>query len=330
MIEIQEMTNTAHSAISDIQSAKNTINKEIENLRILEAELDGTLTKALDIMQNTSGRIIFTGMGKSGIIAKKIVASLASTGSPSFFVHPAEASHGDLGMLSEDDVVVAISNSGESKELADILNYCKRFGISLIAITKNEQSTLGKLADVVLKLPNGEEACPLGLAPTSSTTATLVLGDILTVALMERKQFTKMDFNQRHPGGKLGSVLLKVSDLMHTKEELPILPETVSIQEALIEMTSKRLGCVGFVDSASCLTGILTDGDLRRILTANILDKNVQTLMTKNPKTITASALASEAIKIMNEKKITNLFVLENNKPIGVIHIHDCLKNKVL
>ena len=281
-------------------------------------------------MQNATGRIIFTGMGKSGIIAKKIVASLASTGSPSFFVHPAEASHGDLGMLSEDDIVIAISNSGESKELADILNYCKRFGISLIAITKNPDSTLGKLADVVLKLPNGEEASPLGLAPTSSTTATLVLGDILTVALMQRKQFTKMDFNQRHPGGKLGSVLLKVSDLMHEDDELPILPETVSIQEALIEITTKRLGCVGFVDENSNLVGILTDGDLRRILTANTLNKNVKSLMTKYPKTITQSALAAEAIKIMNEKKITNLFVVENEKPIGVIHIHDCLNNKVI
>ncbi len=330
MIEMQNSINTTNRAEADIQSAKNTINREIDNLRILESELDETLTRALDIMQNATGRIIFTGMGKSGIIAKKIVASLASTGSPSFFVHPAEASHGDLGMLSEDDVVIAISNSGESKELADILNYCKRFGISLIAITKNPDSTLGKLADITLKLPNGEEACPLGLAPTSSTTATLVLGDILTVALMERKQFTKMDFNQRHPGGKLGSVLLKVSDLMHTREEIPVLSESATIQEALIEMTSKRLGCVGFVNNSSELTGILTDGDLRRILTANTLDKNVQTLMTKNPKTITASALATEAIKIMNEKKITNLFVLENRKPIGVIHIHDCLNNKVV
>ncbi len=330
MIQTQNSTDLENSTSADIQSAKNTINKEIENLRILEAELDETLTKALDIMQNATGRIIFTGMGKSGIIAKKIVASLASTGSPSFFVHPAEASHGDLGMLSEDDVVVAISNSGESKELADILNYCKRFGIKLIAITKNPESTLGNLADIVLKLPNGEEACPLGLAPTSSTTATLVLGDILTVALMERKQFTKMDFNQRHPGGKLGSVLLKVSDLMHTGEELPILAETASIQEALIEMTSKRLGCVGFIDNSGDLVGILTDGDLRRMLTSNMLDKGVQSLMTKNPKTITKSALATEAIKIMNEKKITNLFVLDDMKPIGVIHIHDCLNNKVV
>src|SRR5574344_192882 len=315
---------------SDLLSAKRTINTEIEDLKLLEEGLDETITKALNLMQNAKGRIILTGMGKSGIIGKKMVASLASTGTPSFFVHPSEASHGDLGMLAEDDVVIAISNSGESKELVDIVNYCKRFGIPLIGITKNEKSSLGNASDVVLKLPQGKEACPLGLAPTSSTTATLVLGDILTVALMERKQFTKMDFNQRHPGGKLGSVLLKVSDLMHTKEELPILKENVSMQEALLEMTSKRLGCVGFVNDNKELVGILTDGDLRRILTANTLNQNVESLMTKSPKTITPQALASEAIKIIHDKKITNLFVLEDKKPVGVIHIHDCLNSGVV
>ncbi len=315
---------------SDLLSAKKTIETEIENLKLLENGLDKSITEALNIMQNAKGRIVLTGMGKSGIIGKKIVASLASTGTPSFFVHPAEASHGDLGMLTEDDVVIAISNSGESKELVDIINYCKRFGIPLIGITKNENSSLGNASGIVLKLPKGSEACPLGLAPTSSTTATLVLGDILTVVLMERKQFTKTDFNQRHPGGKLGSVLLKVSDLMHTGEELPILGENVSMQEALLEMTSKRLGCVGFVNTNKELVGILTDGDLRRILTANTLNQNVEMLMTKNPKTITPQALASEAIKIMQDKKITNLFVLEDKKPVGVIHIHDCLNSGVV
>ncbi len=331
MLEISEIKNTECFANTDILSAKNTIKKEIENLRILEEEIDNSLTKALDIMQNARGRIIITGIGKSGIIARKIVASLSSTGTPSFFVHPAEASHGDLGMLSKDDVVIAISNSGESKELVDILNYCKRFGIVLIAITKNIKSSLGEAADVILKLPNGDEACPLGLAPTSSTTATLVLGDILTVALMKRKQFTKTDFNQRHPGGKLGSVLLKVSDLMHSGDSLPILSEKTSMQEALIQMTTKRLGCVGFINAEGKLSGILTDGDLRRILTANTLNEKVEKLMTHNPKTITKEILASEAIRIMNENKITNLFVLqEDRKPIGVIHIHDCLTNGVI
>lgn len=314
---------------SDIISAKMTIDMEIESLRLLEESLDASLTQALNLMQNARGRIVITGMGKSGIIGKKIVASLASTGTPSFFIHPAEASHGDLGMLTEEDVIIAISNSGESKELVDIINYCKRFGIALISITKNENSSLGIASDIILKLPNGKEACPLGLAPTSSTTATLVLGDILTVALMDRKQFTKMDFNQRHPGGKLGSVLLKVSDLMHTGNELPILNEDISMQEALFEMTSKRLGCVGFVDKFGDLVGILTDGDLRRILTANTLNQNADSLMTKNPKTVTPQFLATEAIKIMQDKKITNLFVLEDNKPVGVIHIHDCLNSGV-
>jgi len=315
---------------SDLISAKNTIDKEIAALRVMESELDESLTAALDMMQKARGRVILTGMGKSGHIAKKIAASLASTGTPSFFVHPAEASHGDLGMITNDDVIIAISNSGESKELVDILNYSKRFGIPLIAITKNIESSLGKAGDVVLKLPNNGEACPLGLAPTSSTTATLVLGDILTVAMIERNGFTKSQFNQRHPGGKLGSVLQKVSDLMHKGEEMPILPENANMHEVLLTMTSKRLGCVGFIDSNGILTGILTDGDLRRCLSNDILSKTGFDVMTKGPKVISPAAMASEAVKIMNEKKITNLFAVENGKPVGVIHIHDCLDNGVV
>ena len=281
-------------------------------------------------MQQAKGRIIVTGMGKSGHIARKIAASLASTGTPSFFVHPAEASHGDLGMITEDDVVIAISNSGESKELVDILNYCKRFGIPLIAITKNPQSSLGKAGDIVLKLPDNGEACPLGLAPTNSTTATLVLGDVLTTCMIERKGFTKADFNDRHPGGKLGSILQRVSDLMHTGEEMPLLEEHAGMQSGLLEMTSKRLGCVGFVNSNGDLTGILTDGDLRRCLTPDVLEKTAIELMTKNPKTVTKDTIASEAMKIMHDKKITNLFVIEDKKPIGVIHIHDLLNHGVV
>lgn len=316
---------------NDTASAIRTIDSEIETINKLKETLsDGSLTQALDLMQQAKGRIIITGMGKSGHIGKKIAASLASTGTPSFFVHPAEASHGDLGMITEDDVVIAISNSGESKELLDILNYCKRFGISLISITKNPESSLGKAGDIVLKLPNNGEACPLGLAPTSSTTATLVLGDILTIGMIERNGFSKSDFNDRHPGGKLGSILQRVSDLMHTGEDMPILEECTSMQSALLEMTSKRLGCVGFVNKNGELTGILTDGDLRRCLSPKILDEHASNLMTKNPKTINKDALASEALKIMHDKKITNLFVLENNKPIGVIHIHDLLNNGVV
>lgn len=233
-------------------------------------------------------------------------------------------------MITEDDVIIAISNSGESRELVDILNYCKRFGIKLIAITKNSESSLGKAGDVVLLLPNNGEACPLGLAPTNSTTATLVIGDILTAGLIHRKGFTKADFNQRHPGGKLGSILQRVSDLMHTGEEMPILEENFGMQQVLLEMTSKRLGCVGFVNSNGIFTGMLTDGDLRRCLSAEILNKKAVEVMTKTPMTISKDTMASEAIKLMHDKKITNIFVIEDNKPIGVIHIHDLLNNGVV
>lgn len=314
----------------DKDCAIRTIDMEIETINKLKTSLDGSLTKALDLMQNSKGRIIITGMGKSGHIGKKIAASLASTGTPSFFVHPAEASHGDLGMITEDDVVVAISNSGESKELIDVLNYCKRFGIKLISITKNAESSLGKAGDIVLLLPNNGEACPLGLAPTSSTTATLVLGDILTTGLIERKGFTKSDFNDRHPGGKLGSILQRVSDLMHIGAEMPILEENSDMQRVLLEMTSKRLGCVGFINADGELTGMLTDGDLRRCLSPEILNEKAINLMTKNPKTVTKDIMASEAIKIMHDKKITNLFVVEDKIPVGVIHIHDLLNQGVV
>lgn len=313
----------------DRNCAIRTINNEIDTIIKLRDSLDNSLTKALDLMQKAKGRIIMTGMGKSGHIARKIAASLASTGTPSFFVHPAEASHGDLGMITEDDVVIAISNSGESRELIDILNYCKRFGIKLIAITKNSESSLAKAGDIVLKLPNNGEACPLGLAPTNSTTATLVLGDILTAGLIQRKGFTKADFNERHPGGKLGSILKHVSDLMHTASEMPILEENSNMQQVLLEMTSKRLGCVGFINQQGELTGMLTDGDLRRCLTPEILNKKAVEIMTKNPKTISKDVMASEAMKIMHDKKITNIFIVEDNKPIGVIHIHDLLNNGV-
>lgn len=314
----------------DKNCAIQTINSEIDTIIKLRDSLGKSLTQALDAMQNAKGRIIITGMGKSGHIGKKIAASLASTGTPSFFVHPAEASHGDLGMITEDDVVIAISNSGESRELVDILNYCKRFGITLISITKNPKSSLGKAGDIVLELPNNGEACPLGLAPTSSTTATLVLGDILTAGLIQRRGFTKADFNDRHPGGKLGSILQKVSDLMHTDSAMPILDENADMQRVLLEMTSKRLGCVGFINAQGELTGMLTDGDLRRCLSAQILEEKAINIMTKNPKTINKDMLASEAMKIMHEKKITNIFIVEDNKPVGVIHIHDLLNNGVI
>lgn len=312
----------------DITLAKRTIDREIEALRVMEASLDDNLVKALDLMQDCKGRVIVTGMGKSGHIARKIAATLASTGTPSFFIHPAEASHGDLGMLTMDDVVIAISNGGESKELSDILLYCKRYGIALIAITKNPLSSLGKNSTLVLKLPDNGEACPLGLAPTSSTTATLVMGDILAVDLMERKGFSETDYKKRHPGGKLGAILRKVSDLMHTGDELPIVSEDAIMQEALIVMSAKMLGCVGIVNKAGDLVGIITDGDLRRWMSPSLISEKVSTVMTKNPKTIQPDVLAIEAVNVMNNtgNGITNLFVVDGKKPLGVIHIHDCLR----
>ena len=313
----------------DIDCAIKTIDSEVETINRLKDSLNNGLTDALDMMENARGRIIITGMGKSGHIGKKIAASLASTGTPSFFVHPAEASHGDLGMITEDDVIIAISNSGESRELIDILNYSKRFGIKLIAITKNPDSSLGKAGDVVLLLPNNGEACPLGLAPTSSTTATLVLGDILTTCMIERKGFTKSDFNVRHPGGKLGSILQRVSDLMHVGQDMPVLEEHSNMKNVLLEMTSKRLGCVGLINQEGKLTGLITDGDLRRCLSEKILDEQAINVMTRNPKTVSKDVMAAEVLKIMHDKKITNMFVVENGEPIGVIHIHDLLDNGV-
>ena len=313
----------------DLACAKRTIDKEIEALRSMEAAFGSELTAALDLIQNTQDRIIITGMGKSGHVGRKIAATFASTGTPSFFIHPAEASHGDLGMLTNKDTVIAISNGGESKELSDILIYCKRYGIPLIAITKNPQSSLGRTGDIVLHLPNIGEAWPFGMAPTSSTTATMVLGDVLAVCLMERKGFSKLDYKQRHPGGKLGAMLLKVSDLMHRGDEMPLLPDTASMQEAMLSMSSKMLGCVGIIDCEGRLIGIITDGDLRRCMSPDIMNKKVTDCMTANPKVIDPDVLAAEALAVMNStgRGITQLFALDDQrKPIGVIHIHDCIR----
>lgn len=315
----------------DIISAKHTIDKEIEALRMMEDSLNGNLTEALDLMQKIEGRVIVTGMGKSGHVGSKIAATLASTGTPSFFVHPGEASHGDLGMITSKDCVLAISNSGETRELSDIIIYCKRYGIPLIAVTKNPESALGKAGDILLTLPNDGEACPLGLAPTSSTTATIVLGDILAIALLERKGFTKTDFKQRHPGGKLGAFLQKVSDLMHKGSELPLIKENASMQEVILTMTAKMLGCVGVIDESGNLVGMITDGDLRRSMSNDVMTKTAKDIMTVNPKTITGDILVAEALNIMNNtgKGITQLFVVDNKLPIGIIHMHDCLKSGV-
>lgn len=323
-------SNTAENClnIEDLKNAVETIDREIETLNILKNSFDDNLSRALDLLQNTKGRVIVTGMGKSGHIARKMAATFASTGTVSFFVHPGEASHGDLGMITNDDVVIAISYSGESKELSDILMYAKRYNIPLIAITRNPESALGKNSTLVLKLPDNGEACPLGLAPTSSTTATIVLGDVLAVNLMKRRGFSATDFRQRHPGGKLGAVLCKVSDIMHKGNELPLIRKETSVQEALIIMSEKMLGCVGIIDNDDNLIGIITDGDLRRWMSPNLISEKVENVMTKNPKVINPDALIVDAVNLMNNtgRGITNLFVVEDNKPIGLIHIHDCLK----
>lgn len=312
----------------DIEVAKLTIDREIEALKNMENSLDETLSKAVDILINTKGRVVVTGMGKSGHVGRKISATMASTGTPSFFLHPGEASHGDLGMIFENDSVIAISNSGETKELSDIIIYCRRFSIPLIAITKNKDSSLGRNCDVVLLLPADREACPLGLAPMSSTTATLVMGDILSANLMVRRGFTEADFKLRHPGGKLGSILRHVSDIMHTGDEMPLISQDSIMQEALLTMSEKMLGCVGIVDKDGSLIGMITDGDLRRWMSPDLISEKVSTVMTKNPRTISPDALIAEAVNIMNNtgRGITNLFVLEERKPVGIIHIHDCLR----
>ena len=314
--------------ISDFHVARQTIDREIEALKTMENNLDETLGQALDVLQHTKGRVIVTGMGKSGHIGSKIAATMASTGTPAFFLHPSEASHGDLGMVTKDDSVIAISNSGESKELLDILTYCRRFSIPLIAITKNPESSLGKNSDIILRLPNNPEACPLGLAPMSSTTATLVMGDILAAALMVRNGFTEADFKLRHPGGKLGSILRHVSDIMHTGDEMPLIGEDAIMQDALMTMSAKMLGCVGILDKNGDLIGMITDGDLRRWMSPNLITEKVSKVMTKNPRTITKDILIAEAVNIMNNtgKGITNVFVVDGKKPIGIVHIHDCLK----
>jgi len=329
------MTNTVidfnqfHDTRKEIEIAQEAVTSEIKTLEDLREHIDENFVKALDLISSVKGRVIITGMGKSGHIGKKIAASLASTGTPSFFVHPAEAAHGDLGMITTDDVIIAISNSGESRELVDVLNYCKRYGIKIISMTKNPDSTLAQASDILLQLPALGEACPLGLAPTNSTTATLVMGDILTIGMMYRKGFTKADFNVRHPGGKLGSVLQRVSNIMHTGASIPLVTEDDFMDKALLEMTNKMLGCVGIVNKDGQLTGIITDGDLRRAMNMQLLFTPVTRVMSSHPKTINADAFATEAVKIMNEKHITTLFIVdEQGKPTGIIHIHDLLMAK--
>ncbi|MEK7245245.1 MAG: KpsF/GutQ family sugar-phosphate isomerase, partial [Pseudomonadota bacterium] len=300
---------------------------EADALRALAASLGPSFVAALDALGAVTGHVIVTGMGKSGHVARKIAATLASTGTPALFVHPAEASHGDLGMVTEKDAVLALSNSGETAELADLVAYAKRFAIPLIAVTSDPASALARAASVALVYPAADEACPMGLAPTTSTTMMLALGDALAVSLLERKGFSADDFRVFHPGGKLGRRLLRVTDIMHSGERMPLLPPTTPMMVAIVEMTGKSLGCVGIVDSGGRLSGIITDGDIRRhIADANVLGRTAGEIMNRNVKTIRVDALASEALQIMNAKSITALFVVEDGRPVGILHIHDCLR----
>jgi len=310
----------------DIASARAVLETEAAGLHALAEGLGGDFAQALDLLAKIEGRIIVTGMGKSGHIGCKIAATLASTGSPAFFVHPAEASHGDLGMITVQDAVIALSNSGETAELGDIIAYTRRFAIPMISITSKAQSTLAQAADVSLVLPRAKEACPLGLAPTTSTTLTLALGDAISVALLERRGFSASDFRNFHPGGSLGNKLLKVRDLMHSVENCPLIAEGKALSEALLEMTAKHFGCVGVLDSAQSLIGIVTDGDLRRNMGPDLLNQPVENIMTPAPQTIEPDTLAVEALGIMNGKSITSLFVVEDKAVHGILHIHDCLR----
>ncbi|MBB4197230.1 KpsF/GutQ family sugar-phosphate isomerase [Rhodoblastus sphagnicola] len=292
----------------------------------LDAELGKALEKAIDVIRGARGRVVVSGMGKSGHIGRKVAATLASTGTPAFFLHAAEASHGDLGMVTQEDVLLAFSWSGETSELADLIEYSKRFAVPLIAGTSKRDSALGRAADVLLLLPQVEEACPNGLAPTTSTTIQLVLGDALAVALIEDRGFTARDFRVFHPGGKLGARLHKVDDLMHSGDDMPLLPESASMSEVILVMSGKRFGCVGLVDGDGALAGIITDGDLRRNWGPDMQDRRPVEMMTRDPRTVKLGSLASAALEMMNRRKITVLFILDAGKPAGILHIHDLLR----
>ncbi len=310
----------------DVRVAERVLRLEAEGIRALADSLGAEIGAAFDLFTGIAGRVVVTGMGKSGHVGRKIAATMASVGTPALYVHPGEASHGDLGMITKDDAVLALSNSGETPELSDLVAFTKRFSIPLVVITGDGDSTLAEEADVALILPPSPEACPLGLAPTTSTTMMLALGDALAVGLLERKGFSTDDFQVLHPGGKIGRTLLRVSEIMHTGDEIPLVDPDLPMSEALITMTAKRFGCVGATGDDGRLVGLVTDGDLRRHMGADLLRYPVRQVMTDNPKTIRPQALAAEALGLMNTSAITSLFVVEDGLPVGILHIHDCLR----
>lgn len=313
-----------------LAEGKRVLSHEANSLSILSDSLAGDFTRAVEIILNTPGRIVVTGMGKSGHVANKIAATMASTGTPAFFVHPAEASHGDLGMICEDDCVIALSNSGETCELAGIISYTGRFSIPLIAITGTKTSTLAQIANVALILPDCEEACPIGLAPTTSTTLMMALGDAIACSILKERGFSPDDFGVFHPGGSLGKRVKMVKDIMHT--EMPLVKSGSLMSEALVVMTQHGFGCVGVIDGGN-LIGVITDGDLRRHMNLKLLEQTVNDVMTGSPKYVLENSLVAEATAILNSKSITSLFVRSNNElsgkfePKGIIHIHDCLRS---
>jgi arabinose-5-phosphate isomerase len=320
-------------AAKDLAVARRVLSTASEALISLADTLDGDFTRAVGLMLAAKGRIIVSGMGKSGHVARKIAATLSSTGTPAYFVHPAEASHGDMGAITRQDVLLLLSWGGETAELSDLITYAKRHRIPIVAIGANPDSTLIKAADMKLLLPRATEACPMGLAPTTSTTMMLSLGDALAVALMERKGFSPDQYRDFHPGGSLGRALIRVSDLMHSGGEIPLTGEDASMRDLLLTMAAGRLGCVGVVDRQGALVGIVTDGDIRRhaLNDANgdgIENRKARQMMTAGPKIAQPDQLAAEALALMTEMKITQLFVLAEGSlaPLGVIHIHDCLR----
>jgi arabinose-5-phosphate isomerase len=292
----------------------------------LQGELGAAFTVAVDLIRRAKGRVIVTGLGKSGHVARKIAATLASTGTPAFFVHAAEASHGDLGMITTDDVIVALSWSGEQPEMKNLVNYSARFAIPMIALTSNADSSLGAAARIVLELPKAREACPHNLAPTTSTLMQAAIGDALAIALLEGRGFTALEFANFHPGGKLGAMLKHTSDLMHSGDAVPTKPLGTRMSDALIEMSAKGFGCVCIVDARGQLAGIITDGDLRRQMRPDLMTALVDDVMTRAPKTIDRASLASEALEVLNSAKITTLVVTEAGKPAGILHLHDLLR----
>ena len=312
-----------------LEVARRVLHAEADALRLLAEGLDGPFTSAVELVAGLKGRLVCTGVGKSGHVGRKIAATLASTGTPAMFVHAAEASHGDLGMITAEDAVLALSKSGEAKELADVVAYAKRFGIPLLAMTARAGSALGRAADLLLLLPDIAEAAEAVDAPTTSTTLQMALGDALAVALLERRGFSPSDFRNFHPGGKLGAVLRTVGELMHSGGELPLVGREAGMAETLLTMTEKRFGCAGVVDGQGRLEGVITDGDLRRHM-SGLMGHAAAEIMTPGPRTVGPSLLAAEALKTMNDRRITVLFVVEHDTPVGVLHIHDLLRAGVV